>query len=579
MERPKRPEIYDHPKTGKAEVLNEDADYETRAQALEELSAANLALYKERRSEYMERSKTHEAFLKGIRVLEDWVRDTVSTSLLKSCCTADRALDRWVYALKERVGITTQSIHEAAAAGVPGTELPSIWFPEFTYAVSHSYADTWIFSYQTVKDERVESEKLSVGEVLSDARRFLQTTSQHNPKKQAGRGAFGPTTEATSRNEEEGERTSPARLTVLMRSSRGSRGNTRSRGGARRDRLRKRSDGESEGNRLCPACLKPHPLSKCWLVNERERPEWYEPSRELLANLDERMRKDETLANRVRKHADPGEPALEAAEALGHHNAEADAPKQVEGQYTGARFEPFPTPEASPPTSFLAVLTELDVRGWGEEHTRDIPATKPIYKKVTPRTSYKAAFLAGTTLHKQNPRRQDGPRRDRVVPGQPRAPERVSEATFTVKSGNDGADEGPLEDQVTGQQEASESQEGCSVVEAFETSEPSSHRDRSQTLAEETKDLRARGNRDMVTALAPTKLRSRVEAQGRKKGAYWRDLAPLPTSHDQLQQLLKRNRRRELEEDEEAWAKRAAQEDVWAVEDHEKRAPSATGSS
>ncbi|KAL0936396.1 gag protein [Colletotrichum truncatum] len=184
MERPKRPEIYDHPKTGKAEVLNEDADYETRAQALEELSAANLALYKERRSEYMERSKTHEA--------------------------ADRALDRWVYALKERVGITTrerrtaaseaykralqiperkrlatkkeleewltkweESIHEAAAAGVPGTELPSIWFPEFTYAVSHSYADTWIFSYQTVKDERVESEKLSVGEVLSDARRFL----------------------------------------------------------------------------------------------------------------------------------------------------------------------------------------------------------------------------------------------------------------------------------------------------------------------------------------------------------------------------------------------------------------------
>nr|XP_036574505.1 uncharacterized protein CTRU02_15530 [Colletotrichum truncatum]KAF6780948.1 hypothetical protein CTRU02_15530 [Colletotrichum truncatum] len=44
-------------------------------------------------------------------------------------------------------------------------------------------------------------------------------------------------------------------------------------------------------------------------------------------------------------------------------------------------------------------------------------------------------------------------------------------------------------------------------------------------------------------------------------------------------ELLKRNRRRELEEDEEAWAKRAAQEDVWAVEDHEKRAPSATGSS
>ncbi|KAL0940526.1 gag protein [Colletotrichum truncatum] len=150
MERLKRPEIYDHPKTGKAEVLNEDADYETRAQALEELSAANLALYKE-----------------------------LSTSLLKSCCTADRALDRWVYALKERVGITTrerrtaaseaykkalqiperkrlatkkeleewltkweESIHEAAAAGVPGTELPSIWFPEFTYAVSHSYADT-----------------------------------------------------------------------------------------------------------------------------------------------------------------------------------------------------------------------------------------------------------------------------------------------------------------------------------------------------------------------------------------------------------------------------------------------------
>ncbi|KAL0929981.1 gag protein [Colletotrichum truncatum] len=290
----------------------------------------------------MERSKTHEAFLKGIRVLEDWVRDTVSTSLLKSCCTADRALDRWVYALKERVGITTrerrtaaseaykralqiperkrlatkkeleewltkweESIHEAAAAGVPGTELPSIWFPEFTYAVSHSYADTWIFLYQTVKDERVESEKLSVGEVLSDARRFLQTTSQHNPKKQAGRGAFGPTTEATSRNEEEGERTSPARLTVPMRSSRGSRGNTRSRGGARRDRSRKRSDGESEGNRLCPACLKPHPLSKCWLVNERERPEWYEPSRELLANLDERMRKDETLANRVRKVREP----------------------------------------------------------------------------------------------------------------------------------------------------------------------------------------------------------------------------------------------------------------------------------
>nr|XP_036580719.1 uncharacterized protein CTRU02_09522 [Colletotrichum truncatum]KAF6788714.1 hypothetical protein CTRU02_09522 [Colletotrichum truncatum] len=184
-------------------------------------------------------------------------------------------------------------------------------------------------------------------------------------------------------------------------------------------------------------------------------------------------------AEEVSEHADPGEPALEAAEALGHHNAEADAPKQVEGQYTGARFEPFPTPEASPPTSFLAVLTELDVRG-----------------------------------------RQDSPRRDRVVPGQPRAPERVSEATFTVKSGNDGADEGPLEDQVTGQQEASESQEGCSVVEAFETSEPSSHRDRSQTLVEETKDLRARGNRDVVTALAPTELRSRVEAQGRKKGAY-----------------------------------------------------------
>ncbi|KAF6810017.1 gag protein [Colletotrichum plurivorum] len=213
--RPIRPEISDHPKTGKAELLRADADDDLRAEGLADLSAANLALYKERRTEYMEQLKEYESLMKGVRSLEDWIRETVDADLLRHCCTADKKLDQWIHELKTRAGCDSQerraianeaykrvlltperkrlgtkkdvedwlakweqAFHEAEASGVPGLDLSSLWFPEFIRALSHSYADTWVFSYQATTKRLAKRDELTPGEVLRDARQFTELTNK-----------------------------------------------------------------------------------------------------------------------------------------------------------------------------------------------------------------------------------------------------------------------------------------------------------------------------------------------------------------------------------------------------------------
>ncbi|KAF6786817.1 gag protein [Colletotrichum sojae] len=214
-----------------------------------------------------------------------------------------------------------QAFHEAEASGVPGVELSSLWFPEFIKALSHSYADTWVFSYQATTKKLARSDNLSPGEVLSDAREFLRDTTFSNPRKQIGRGAFGPTTTTPSQrkdtpgpresNDEEVERSSPPPQLNTRGRGRSGRARGRGRGRAttqqqsyptRRNPSRKRDeDDEGEGSSECPACFKKHPLAQCWLAFEHTRPDWWFPEESLAKSFEARLKLDKGLEQRIRK--------------------------------------------------------------------------------------------------------------------------------------------------------------------------------------------------------------------------------------------------------------------------------------
>lgn len=96
-----------------------------------------------------------------------------------------------------------------------------------------------------------------------------------------------------------------------------------------------------------------------------------------------------------------------------------------EYQYTQAKFSLLPTPPQSPPAAFFAQLKEVEERGWEYIDNRYEKISRAPPQRVTPRTSFKAAFLAGAT---KRIKRQ--PLMLRSWPGQPdTAPESTKENT------------------------------------------------------------------------------------------------------------------------------------------------------
>ncbi|KAF4484822.1 hypothetical protein CGGC5_v007971 [Colletotrichum fructicola Nara gc5] len=353
MTAPDAPEISDHPSGGGANsaavILDPDNDAAVaRAENLAELSRANRELYRDRQADYTFRIKRYEARMKSIRALQDWIRDTADPELLRHCCTADKNLDEWIYELQKRVGSSDserkatakaeysavlqlparkklatkrdvedwltkweRAICEAQASSLPQAREADQWFPDYVDALSNSYIDNWIFSYHTNASDKAKEGTLTVGDVIEKTREFLRTIKNANPRAKSGRGAFGPTilgdADGATTQDSEQEAITPIKRNLGRRAQRGTQGAPRNAGLSRatpmRDGSRKRAlaKTETEDEKLCPACLGLHPLSKCWIVFEDLRPERlarHEPTHRL---VEDRINNDEELAERIRK--------------------------------------------------------------------------------------------------------------------------------------------------------------------------------------------------------------------------------------------------------------------------------------
>lgn len=294
-------------------------------ETIRDLSSADAAIYINQWTEYNNKAKQHEILIKNLATVQTWIQTTVSESLLRSCCTADKPIDVWISNLKDRVGISSvdrlraahvqyqqtltqplrkrlstrkevedwvtqwdQAIHEAKEAEVAGVTQSAIWFPELISALRQSPICTWADSFEVLKISDADKGTLTPGEVISAIRTHLRATNEvATTKGKIGRGVFGPTTELKSQQEEGPRRGSS------------SRGRARGRG---QDRKRPyEGDQDSRYNQLCEACRGRHPLSRCYYAFPEKRYQGFIPNSILEEAVALKMKGDPDLIDRIRK--------------------------------------------------------------------------------------------------------------------------------------------------------------------------------------------------------------------------------------------------------------------------------------
>ncbi|TIC89876.1 hypothetical protein CH35J_002020 [Colletotrichum higginsianum] len=333
-----------------------------RAHGMEDLSPSDLALYRARRAEYNEELRAQEKRLQRYCDLQEWIRQTVSIDLKLHCCTSDKEVDQWIKALEARVGIRPferrnnaqvaydavltaptrkplnnrrdvedwitkweRALHEASASGLPQAQTSSLWFTPFTTAFARSYISSWVYVYHETHVREAERDALTPGSVLADVRRFLQTADDAEPIRKAARGAFGPTNLGNNASQEERGNNNRARggrgrgrggrwqsqpprdFSVPTEASTSSSSPMTSREAsvhAKRERsstsateipFAKRTNG-------CQLCLGPwHQIDECFYALPHLRRDGKPLNRTTQALIDERVRNDPELAERLRQ--------------------------------------------------------------------------------------------------------------------------------------------------------------------------------------------------------------------------------------------------------------------------------------
>ncbi|KAG7411261.1 hypothetical protein Forpe1208_v009686 [Fusarium oxysporum f. sp. rapae] len=324
------------------------------ASALADLVTEDLALWSALKAEYAAEVKEHEQLLKKIDALQDWVRETVAIEHLRLYCTADREIDEWYYALQARLATDNldrkararkaydnalaaprrkrlankreveewllkwdAAYHELIQAGYKDPKEASLWFADYTEALSHSCYDSWIYSYHSSHISEIRKNTLVPSEVLLDTRFFLNSI-RHEDLPTRGRvtkGAFGPTIAEGEASHWQAEDTNTGALPSRRSRGRGYRGRGPGQQGFRQfsgrdstprgDRspsvpAKRRNDEEEKRPLQCEACgFRGHPFFKCWYLFEKERPSGWMKEEDIHEAIQKRLLADDAFASRM----------------------------------------------------------------------------------------------------------------------------------------------------------------------------------------------------------------------------------------------------------------------------------------
>jgi hypothetical protein len=325
------------------------------ANTLADLIPDDLSTWTALKADYMAERKENELLLKRLDSLQDWIRQTVAIEHLRLHCTADKEVDEWYFALEARLATDTldrkararkdydeilaiprrkrlsnkkeveewlarwdSAYHELIEAGYEDPRQASLWFADYTEALSQSCYESWIYSYHSSHISEIRKNTLIPAEVLLDTRFFLNSIKNESQlaRGKAARGAFGPTLDEASASDHQMEE-GPSRERLPSRGrGRGHRGRGPGQQGFRRSSTREstpRDDrslsraskrrytgGEEKGGR-CEACYGRHPLSTCYYLIEKIRPNWWIADQSISHAIEKRLLADKDLAERIRK--------------------------------------------------------------------------------------------------------------------------------------------------------------------------------------------------------------------------------------------------------------------------------------
>lgn len=198
-EAPKKPQIKQFYKKN----ANSNRSASVRATDITELHPEDMPLWTALNAEYASKRKDHELVMKKIDNLQEWMRETVSPEHLRRHCTADKDIDEWYASLKLPLGIDLldrktrarqeyadtlaipprkrlstkkevedwlnkwdHAYNELLEAGFEDPKEASLWFADFTQALSRSCYETWIYSYHSSHLTEMRKNTLTPSEVL-----------------------------------------------------------------------------------------------------------------------------------------------------------------------------------------------------------------------------------------------------------------------------------------------------------------------------------------------------------------------------------------------------------------------------
>jgi hypothetical protein len=312
---------------------------------LTELVPEDIAIWTALTANYTSERKDQELLIKRLDTLQEWVRNTVAQEYLRLCCTSDKEVDAWYVSLKARLGTDLldrktrarqqydnvlamprrkrlankkeveewlskwdNAYSELIEAGFKDPKEASLWFADYTQALSSSCYENWIYSYHSSNLTNMRKNTLTTTDVLLDTRFFLNSVANdHLPLRgKAKGGAFGPTdadgSASPSQGSEDANRGQGQRGRGRGRGPRGARGRGYPRGerGGGRPMKIEHPEGEEKSGR-CDACYGWHPLATCFYLFEKMRPDWWLEDQDIAQIIRKRLLADEELAERVRK--------------------------------------------------------------------------------------------------------------------------------------------------------------------------------------------------------------------------------------------------------------------------------------
>jgi hypothetical protein len=313
----------------------EEVDRRNPPRNTSEMTTLGRDAYKTDLSEYHFEWRLYEAERQNLNRLTAWIRQTVASQLYDTTCKADKTIDQWYEALKERAGSDDReelqqamkqynaaitplarkpkdmlgwlarwetALLGAQEANLPGSSSSQLWWLQFEAAVKGAGYESWCESYYNSNQNAINDNTLTLRKLSKDfSNRVHKDTNNHQSS--IAKGAFPTYAEQQKEEEKHHEHREPRTRTrspaPRSRQHTPNRSRSRSpgaRGAHNYGHKRKHTGGAESG---CPACDGLHPLSDCWALFPELRPSYYPPAyrKELLAKG--RLEKDPELLKQV----------------------------------------------------------------------------------------------------------------------------------------------------------------------------------------------------------------------------------------------------------------------------------------